>query len=152
MYKDLADFSIKFLQEKGADYAEARLEDHTSTGIILKDSNPEITGFDQSAGLGIRFLINNNLGFVSINELKKEKLKEQLEKSIKITQRASKISEKINFSEEKPVKKVVAKKETKPKKKAEVPKAKELVKKQETKKKEEKAKKVPTTKELKDKQ
>jgi TldD protein len=104
MTKDLADFSIKFLQGKGVDYAEARLEKNTSTGIILKDSNPEMTGFDQSCGLGIRFLTDNNMGFVSINELKKEKLKEQLEKSLKLTKRASKISEKINFSEEKPIK------------------------------------------------
>jgi TldD protein len=105
MYKDLADFSIEFLQKKGVDYAEARLENHSSTGIILKDSNPEITGFDQSLGLGIRFLIKNNLGFVSINNLTKEKIKEQLERSVSITQRASRISEKITFSEETPIKK-----------------------------------------------
>ena len=105
MYKDLADFSIELLQKKGVDYAEARLENHSSTGIILKDSNPEITGFDQSLGLGIRFLIKHNLGFVSINNLSKEKIKKQLERSVEITQRASKISEKINFSEETSVKK-----------------------------------------------
>jgi len=105
MYKDLADFSIEFLQKKEVDYVEARLETNTSTGIILKDSNPEMTGFDQSCGLGIRFLINNNLGFVSINELSKEKLKEQLEKSLKLTKKASKISDKIEFSENKAIKK-----------------------------------------------
>ena len=82
MTKDLADFSIKFLQGKGVDYAEARLEKNTSTGIILKDSNPEMTGFDQSCGLGIRFLTDNNMGFVSINELKKEKLKIKIRKTI----------------------------------------------------------------------
>jgi len=105
MYKDLADFSIEFLRKKEVDYAEARLETNSSTGLILKDSNPEVSGFDQSAGIGVRFLIKNNMGFVSINDLKKEKLKEQLEKSLKLTQKGAKISEKIDFSESKPVKK-----------------------------------------------
>ena len=105
MYEDLADFSIKFLEKKEVDYAEARLETNSSTGMILKDSNPEMTGFEQSFGLGVRFLIKNNLGFVSVNQLTKEKLKEQLEKSLKLTKKASKISEKIEFSENKPIKK-----------------------------------------------
>jgi TldD protein len=104
MYKDLADFAIKFLQKKEVDYAEARLETNTSTGLILKDSNPEMTGFDQSCGLGIRFLIKNNMGFVSINELSKEKLKEQLERSLRLTQKGAKISDKIEFSESKSIK------------------------------------------------
>ena len=104
MYKDLADFSIKFLQTKGVDYAEARLETNSSTGILLKDSNPEMTGFDKSCGLGVRYLINNNMGFVSINELIKEKIKEQLERSIKLTKRAEPISQKLCLSEEKAIK------------------------------------------------
>ncbi len=72
MYQDLADFAIEFLQKKEVDYAEARLETNSSTGLILKDSNPEVTGFDQSCGIGVRFLIKNNMGFVSINEQTKE--------------------------------------------------------------------------------
>ena len=104
MYQDLADFAIEFLQKKEVDYAEARLETNSSTGLILKDSNPEVTGFDQSCGIGVRFLIKNNMGFVSINELTKEKLREQLERSLKLTQKGAKISEKIEFSESKPIK------------------------------------------------
>lgn len=100
--KDLADFSVKYLQEKGASYAEARLETATSEGYVLKDGNLEISGFDKSIGLGIRYLINNNLGFVSTNELSKEKIKQELEKSLRIVRRAKIISKKIEFSKSKP--------------------------------------------------
>jgi TldD protein len=99
MSKDLADFSIKFLQKKGVDYAEARLETNSSTGLVLKDSNPEITGFDQSSGLGIRFLINNNMGFVAVNDLNKDRIKEHIERSLRLTKKASPISDKTTFSE-----------------------------------------------------
>ena len=68
--QDLAEFSIDYLKDKEVDYAEARLETIKSSGFMLNNSNPEISGFDQSSGLGIRFIINNNMGFASINALK----------------------------------------------------------------------------------
>jgi TldD protein len=105
MYKDLADFSLDFLQKRGANYAEARLETNSSTGLILKDSNPEVTGFDQSSGLGVRYLLNKNMGFISINELDKKKIKEQLENSLRITKRASRISEPLELAQQGGIKK-----------------------------------------------
>jgi TldD protein len=100
--KDLAEFSIKYLEEKGASYAEARLETTTSEGFILKDGNLEISGFDQITGLGIRYLLNKNLGFISLNDLNKKKLKDQLDASIRKIKKSSKISKEIRFSENKP--------------------------------------------------
>jgi TldD protein len=105
MYEDLADFSIGFLQKKGVDYAEARLETTTSTGMVLKDSNPEITGFDQSSGLGVRYLFKKNMGFISINDLEKRKIHDQLENSLRITEKASKISEPFELAHHKGIKK-----------------------------------------------
>ncbi len=98
MDKDIADFSVKYLLKKGASYAEARLEHHESSGFILKNGNPEIAGFDKVSGLGIRFLINNSLGFLSINDFTKKKIIELIDKSIKRTKASSKISDKIEFS------------------------------------------------------
>jgi len=100
--KDLAEFSIKFLQEKGANYAEARLEKTTSEGYLLKNGNPEISGFNKSEGIGIRYLMNNRLGTVSINNITKEKLKEALLNSLRITKNATKISKKIELSHSTP--------------------------------------------------
>jgi TldD protein len=101
MMKDLAEFSIDYLKERGVDYAEARLETINSSGFMLNNSNPEVSGFDQSSGLGIRFLIKNNMGFTSINALNKEKIKKELDKSIRLTKRAAKISEKVKLAHSK---------------------------------------------------
>jgi len=35
MEKDIANFSIKYLQEKETEYAEARLEEYDNTGFIV---------------------------------------------------------------------------------------------------------------------
>ena len=103
MDKDLADYAINYLGEKGASYAEARLEIHEGNGFMLKNGNPEVSGFEKTQGLGLRFLTDNTLGFISINQLSKQVVKEQIDKSFSFTSKASKIGEKVNFSEEKAV-------------------------------------------------
>jgi len=35
MFKDLADFAVKYTLKKGADYSEARLDSTTSNSFIL---------------------------------------------------------------------------------------------------------------------
>ena len=82
MNKEIADFSIKYLQKKGADYAEARLESRYSNSFMLKDGNLDASSFDNSTGLGIRFSINNSLGFMAANQLSKDHIKKQLDKAI----------------------------------------------------------------------
>ncbi len=104
MYQDLADFSIKQLEKLGATYGEARLEDVKGSAYILKNGNVEISGFDKSIGLGIRFIVNNTLGFLAINDLNKNKILNLIKKSFNLTKNSSKIGQKIKLSEEKTVK------------------------------------------------
>ena len=67
MYREYADFALRFLKKKNVDYGEVRLEEHEEEGLILKNGVVEVSGFDHTAGIGVRFLLNNSLGFVSIN-------------------------------------------------------------------------------------
>ena len=99
MYKDLADFALKHLEKLNVNYAEVKLEISGGNAFVLKNSNLEVSGFDKIIGLGIRYLINNNLGFISINEFNKDSIKRIIEKSVRITKNGSKISEKIYLSE-----------------------------------------------------
>ncbi len=101
MHKELVDFSIKYLKEKGAEYAEARAEIDNSNSFLLKDGNLEVSSFDKSCGIGIRFSIKNNIGFLSANELNKASLKKGLDKAIRLTKNSTKIGEAVKFSEEK---------------------------------------------------
>ena len=63
MYEDLADFAIKRLESLGASYAESKLEEARGSGYVIKNGNVEISGFDKSIGLGVRFIANGTLGF-----------------------------------------------------------------------------------------
>jgi len=101
---DLANFAIKYLEKKGASYSEARLENEESNSFMIKNGNLEASSFGTTNGLGIRFLIKNSLGFVTINDLEKDKVIKAINKSINLTKRAYKISEKITFSRENPIK------------------------------------------------
>lgn len=107
MSKELAEFALNYLKEKEVDYAEVRLEKNTGSGLVLNNSNLEMSGFDQETGLGVRFLIKNNLGFVAINQLEKEKIKQELNKSLSLTKKAAKLSERVSFSQNKFIKKSI---------------------------------------------
>jgi TldD protein len=99
--KDLADFAIKYAQKLGASYAEARVDNKVSNGFMLKNGVPEISGFDAISGIGMRFIVNKGLGFVSTNNLDKEKLKALIQTAINSTNRASSIREETILAPEK---------------------------------------------------
>lgn len=100
MYKDLTDFSLKQIEKLGVEYAEAKLEHNTSSSFLLKNGNPEISGINKVYGIGIRYIINGCLGFISINDFNKEKIEDLITKSVRLTKNAFKIGEKIELSEE----------------------------------------------------
>ena len=100
MFKDLADFAVKYALKKGADYSEARLEETTSNSFILKNGIAEASGFSKINGLGMRIIKNKTLGFTSTNHLDKEKIKKLIQNTINTTEKASKLREEINLSEE----------------------------------------------------
>ncbi|MBI5797496.1 TldD/PmbA family protein [Candidatus Woesearchaeota archaeon] len=101
MDKDLANFSTNYAQKLGASYAEARLEESTGNSTVIKNGIIQATGFDKAEGLGMRFIINKKMGFVSTNKLTKEKIKQVIEKAIKITKATGKVGENIELSDEK---------------------------------------------------
>ncbi|MBU2634055.1 MAG: TldD/PmbA family protein [Nanoarchaeota archaeon] len=98
--KDIADYALKKLEELNVNYAEVKLETKEENAFVLKNGNLDVSGFDKISGLGIRYLINNNLGFISLNDLNKDTIKRLIEKSVRITNNAGKISEKIYLSDD----------------------------------------------------
>tara|TARA_Y100000310_G_scaffold338043_1_gene426650 strand:- start:1731 stop:3125 length:1395 start_codon:yes stop_codon:yes gene_type:complete len=103
MDTDLAGFAIKHLQGKGASYVEARMESHEGSGFVLKNGNPEVSGFDESSGIGIRFILNGNMGFATTNKLSKNEIRDVVERALRLTRSGSKIGENISFSDSKEV-------------------------------------------------
>jgi len=97
MQKDLADFAIKYLEKRGASYSEARLMHTDGSGFLLKNGNPEESGFGSASGLAIRFIKNNVLRFCSTNIMEKNQVKSIINSSLKLSNKE--ISEKTEFSD-----------------------------------------------------
>jgi len=100
MGRELADFAIKYAASLGANYAEARLEQVDADVFVSKNGVLEVSGFDSSQGLGIRFIVDNTLGFVSTNLVEKNRIRQLIEKAVKLTSRGSKITEGVALSQE----------------------------------------------------
>ena len=103
--EDIAKFCVEYLEKKDCSYVEARVEEKDINGFILKNGVPELSGFDSVEGIGVRFVLNKTLGFVSLNDFDRSKVKDNLDRAIRITKKSSRISEKTELSEEKGMKK-----------------------------------------------
>ena len=100
MDKSLADFALRHLEKKGVSYVEAKLESQEVNEFLLKNSILESSSFSSNSGLGIRYLFNGTLGFLSTNSSEKEKIKRLINKSLILTNKASKYKEDITLSKE----------------------------------------------------
>jgi len=81
--KDLADYAIKQAIKLGAGYADARLEYSQGEGFALKNGTPEVSGFGDSSGIGLRVLVGNSMSFASTNYLTKSKINDLVLSAIK---------------------------------------------------------------------
>ncbi len=100
MNLDLAHFAIDYAQAQGASYADARMESTKTNDFILKNGVPQMAGFDRVQGLSVRVSVNRCFGFSSTNVLSKESIKAAVDRAIKVSRAASKISEPAIMTEE----------------------------------------------------
>jgi len=98
--EDTAKFCIEYLQKKGCEYAEVRIEEKDVNGFVLKNGIVELSGFDTIKGMGTRFLINKTLGFISLNDFNKNKIKENLDRALRITKKSAEFSDNTEFTDE----------------------------------------------------
>ncbi|MBN1157459.1 TldD/PmbA family protein [Candidatus Woesearchaeota archaeon] len=97
---DIGNFAIKIAEQFGCSYAEARTESSEGNAFILKNGNPEVSGFEASEGIAVRLLKNKNLTFVSTNKLEKENIKWLIRKAVRRLDSSSRLSEKIELKNE----------------------------------------------------
>ncbi|MBI2143555.1 TldD/PmbA family protein [Candidatus Woesearchaeota archaeon] len=97
---DLAHFAIDYAGKIGASYADARLEATSVNGFVLKNGVPQAAGFDRVAGIGVRIVMKGSLGFACTNGLSRENVRAVVEKAARLTSAASRIGEKVKFSDE----------------------------------------------------
>ena len=101
MDKDLAKFAVDYLEKKGCTYAEARLEEKEGEGYLVKNSCAEASSFDSDIGMGVRYIYKKTLGFLDLNNLKKDAITSLIDKSLKLTKNSKDITEDTQLSKEK---------------------------------------------------
>ncbi len=103
MDRDLAELAVSRAQELGAEYAEARMEFISGMDSLLKNGNPEVSGFDKDAGIGIRVLVNGALGFSSTNRLDRDSVLKATERGVNMAKASARLlKNKIQYADEDP--------------------------------------------------
>ena len=103
MDRDLAELAVSKAQELGAEYAEARMEFVSGQESLLKNGNPEVSGFERDTGIGIRVLVDGALAFSSTNRLDRTSVVAAVEKGIEMARASSRIvKNKIEHAAESP--------------------------------------------------
>jgi len=98
--EDIAKFVVDKAQERGAKYAEARLQIDLRESIIVKNGVLEASVFEENRGLGIRVLVDGALGFASINSFRKNNVENALKHAIKLAKSTLRVMrQKISMGE-----------------------------------------------------
>ena len=101
--EDLARYALKLAGD--AKYAEVRCEESRDQGFILKNSIPELSGFQKMSGVSIRLLYDGAMGFAATNIMSKSAIKKMALSALKMAKAASRVNKtKIKLSKCKSVK------------------------------------------------
>ncbi len=90
MEEDLASFAVDSASEFGADYVDARLEDHYNELIMVADGKTQRGVINRKRGMGIRTLVNGAWGFLSTTDLTKKGIRQTVEIALKMAKASSK--------------------------------------------------------------
>lgn len=84
MDPDIANMVVEHAIQKGASYAEARLEQVESSSFLMKNGVLEVSDFSRMQGIGVRALVNGSMGFSSADALDKKSALKVAEESVKL--------------------------------------------------------------------
>ncbi len=85
---DLAEYCIKVGQNLGCSYVEARYVKDLARGLAFRNGEPVSGGFSPSEGIGVRVLVDGNMGFTSFDRLEKDLAKESITTAYKMAKNA----------------------------------------------------------------
>lgn len=99
--EEIAEFTLKELEKNKVSYAEVRLVHSIGNGVIIKNQVPQIGSFEETEGLGIRYILNKAMGFFSTNELNKDHIKDLIKRNINKINANKKINDEIKLASDK---------------------------------------------------
>ena len=96
--KDLAEYCIEYGRSLGGDYVEARFVKQITRGLAYRNGEPVSGGMQPTTGIGVRILVDGNMGFGSFDRLEKTIAEETINAAFK-TAKAAKRKDKIDLGE-----------------------------------------------------
>lgn len=90
MEEDSALFAVGYASKLGADYVDARLEDHYNELIIVANGKVQRGVINRKRGMGIRTLVNGAWGFQSTTNLNKKSVRQAAKIAFKMAKASSK--------------------------------------------------------------
>jgi len=86
--KDLADYCVEFGESLNCAYVEARFVKDTTRGLAYRNGEPVSGGYSPSSGIGVRILVDGNMGFASFDRLEKKLAEESITSAYKMAKNA----------------------------------------------------------------
>jgi len=86
--KDLAEYCVEFGSKLGGSYVEARYVKDMTRGLAFRNGQAVSGGFSPSTGIGVRILVDGNIGFASFDRLEKDLAEESISVAYKMAKNA----------------------------------------------------------------
>ena len=97
--QDLVDFAVEYARQRGAGYAEARLERQEREEFVLKNGTLDAIYVGADRGIGVRVLANGGLAFAATNGLAKADVRAIVDGAVR-SAKASRRKTPITFAQE----------------------------------------------------
>ncbi len=81
---DLAEYCVEFGRGLGAIYVEARYERKVGRGLAYRNGEPVSGGISPLSGIGVRLLVDGNIGFASFDRIEKNLAEEAITAAFKM--------------------------------------------------------------------
>src|SRR5260221_12664561 len=91
--KQIADWALKTVNLRGAQYADARIVDHRERDLTTKNGKVGNAGSGESLGIGIRVLVDDSWGFASTDDLTRESVDRTADQAVQIARASARVKE-----------------------------------------------------------
>ena len=91
--KQIADWALNTVTQRGAGYADVRIVDHRQRSLATKNGKVGHAGSAETLGIGIRVLVNDAWGFASTDDLSREAVDKTAAQAVEIAKASSRVKE-----------------------------------------------------------
>jgi TldD protein len=92
-YKSLADLALSLTEDKGASYADVRIEEIEEENLSVSKGTAELIEKSTDLGLGIRVMVDGAWGFAASADVTEESIKEASRQAVELARASSRVKD-----------------------------------------------------------